>query len=156
MRSAQSTLAVMSLIAAGLAGLVTALRPFDHGVWLIAYLFLVGFAAQYLLGRWQASLIAVRGVGKAPLGLQATLWSAGVILVPAGVLLEARAMVVIGAIVLLAALASFAYSASATRPRRGRDSIGPWAAQVALIAFMAISAVVGTALAWDTPWLSPA
>ena len=56
MRSPQSTLAVMSLIAAGLAGLVTALRPFDHGVWLIAYLFLVGFAAQYLLGRWQASL----------------------------------------------------------------------------------------------------
>ncbi len=152
MRSA-STLAVASLIATGVAGLVTALRPFDHGVWLAAYLFLVGFAAQYLLGRWQASLIAVRGVGKAPLWLQATLWNAGVILVPAGVLLEARALVVIGAIVLLAALTSFANSARATRPRRGRDSVGPWAAQVALIALMATSALVGTALAWDTPWL---
>ena len=154
MRSAHLTFAAVTLLAAGLTALVFALEPFDHGIWLLAYLLLVGFAAQFLLGRGQAALIAAQGPPHAQLEFQALLWNAGVVLVPAGVLIEARLLVVIGGIALLTALTSFARSAGETSPLRDGDSSPrQWFAQIALIGFMAISVLVGTALAWDTPWL---
>src|SRR5215204_5579131 len=41
----------ISLGTAVLAAAARAIEPFDHGIWLVAYLFLVGFVAQYLLAR---------------------------------------------------------------------------------------------------------
>ena len=39
------------------AAVARAIEPFDHGIWLVAYLFLVGFLAQLLLGRGQATVL---------------------------------------------------------------------------------------------------
>jgi hypothetical protein len=85
--------------------------------------------------------------------LRVALWNAGVILVPAGVLIGVRLPVVIGGLALLAALSLFARSARAARKAEPEPRRGLWAAQVALIAFMAASVLVGTALAWEKPWL---
>jgi hypothetical protein len=153
LRPAHSTLASLSLAASGLAALALVFESFAHGIWLVAYLFLVGFTAQLLLGRGQAALIAAHGRAEVRLGAQIALWNAGVILVPAGVLLEARLLVVIGGITLLAALVSFTQSVRETRPSAVGGLTWQWPAQVALIVFMAFSVLVGTALAWDTPWV---
>ena len=45
--------ALASLAAALVALVVRMAEPFEHGVWLVAYLVLVGFLAQLLLGRGQ-------------------------------------------------------------------------------------------------------
>lgn len=143
----------MSLIAAAAAALISVLDPFDHGAWLVAYLFLVGFLAQLLLGRGQAALVAADGAAGVRLGLQAALWNAGVVLVPLGVLVDARLFVVLGGVALLAALTCFLRVARRTRTPSERDSSRLRGAQLVLIAFMAFSVLAGTALAWDTPWL---
>ena len=153
MRSTHSPLAALCLLAACLAALVSALHRFEHDSWLIVYLFLVGFAAQFLLGRGQAALAAPPGPSQTRYASQALLWNAGVILVPAGVLIEARLLVVVGGVTLLGALTEFAQSAGETRPQCGRDLRRQWRGQVTLIAFMTTSVFVGAALAWDTPWL---
>ena len=134
---------------------MSALYPFDHGVWLAAYLFLVGFLAQLLLGRGQARLLSAAGL-PAPTRrvrlAQALPWNLGVIAVPAGVLAEARLAVVVGSVSLLTALALFAKTArpelpgSAVRPAR----LG-WAYALLLLVVTG-STLIGTVLAWDTPW----
>jgi hypothetical protein len=149
---AHSILAAACLIAAAVAAAINAADPFNHGVWLVAYLFLVGFVAQLLLGRGQAALLAGVGEPDRDSALRALLWSAGVVLVPTGVLIEARLLVVVGGLALLGALAIFLRTARSMQglggaSRRLRTS------QLALIAFMAGSVLVGTALAWDTPWV---
>jgi hypothetical protein len=154
-RTDLSAFAAASLGAASVAAVIRAIEPFDHGIWLVAYLFLVGFLAQLLLGRGQAALFSSSNQRSPRSGRgleQLILWNAGVISVPFGVLADARLAVVVGAVVLLIALTSFAYSVQAAladpsiRPslRRG---------YVALLIFMAGSVLVGTALAWDIPWL---
>ena len=52
-------MAAASLVAAASVAVLRATQPFEHGIWLVAYLFLVGFLAQLLLGRGQAALLSV-------------------------------------------------------------------------------------------------
>ena len=154
-RTDLSAAAAASLVAAAVAAVVRIAEPFEHGVWLVAYLFLVGFLAQLLLGRGQAALLPASSgslPGPRSRRVQPVLWNAGVISVPFGVLADARLAVVFGSLVLLVALASFSHSVRAALthrsvPRRLRSGY------FALLVFMAGSVLVGTALAWDIPWL---
>jgi hypothetical protein len=147
--------ASLSFAAAVLAAAARAIEPFAHGIWLVAYLFLVGFLAQLLLGRCQALLLATGPprISSPPIRAQAALWNAAVVAVPLGVLVGARLFVVLGGVALLTSLAAFwqAYRSlrSESGASRGVFGIG----YAVLILFMAASVLVGTALAWDTPWL---
>jgi hypothetical protein len=147
--------ASISLATAVLAAAARAIEPFDHGIWLVAYLFLVGFLAQALLARGQAMLLAAgpSGADPPPVRAQAALWNAGVIAVPVGVFVDARLFVVLGGVALLASLAAFwhAYGRLRSESEIASGTLG--VAHVALILSMAASVLVGTALAWDTPWL---
>lgn len=147
--------ALVSLVAAAVSLAVWISEPFEHGAWLVAYLFLVGFLAQILLGRGQAALLSAAGLPTPTRGVrlaQALPWNLGVIAVPAGVLAETRLTVVVGSVSLLTALAFFAKTAlpeppcPAVRP----DTVG-WAYALLLLV-MTASTLIGTALAWDIPW----
>jgi hypothetical protein len=146
-------LALISLCAAATAAVVRAVVPFDHGIWLVAYLFLVGFLAQILLAWGQDSLH--RRAGRSPAGrtvrIEAVLWNLGVVAVPLGVLVNARVAVVIGSCVLLGALALFARSLSPSP--RSHDVIPTAMAYSALLLGMVSSVAIGTGLAWDIPWI---
>ena len=83
-----------------------------------------------------------------PIGAQAILWNAGVAAVPFGVLLGARVFVVLGSLALLASLVMFWHQRPPRHAGPGVLEIG----YVALIVFMGASVLVGTAMAWDTPW----
>jgi hypothetical protein len=127
----------------------------DHGAWLVAYLVLVGFAAQLLLGRGQAALVADGGLG-APSHrarvAQLVLWNMGVVAVPAGVLADARLAVVTGSVCLIAALGSFYRTARpALASPAGLEPALRWG-YLALLVAMIASTLIGTALAWDIPW----
>jgi hypothetical protein len=146
-------LATISLTAAAVAGTIRAVTPFEHGIWLVAYLFLVGFLAQALLAAGQDSLY--RRAGRSPsvrlVRMEAVLWNLGVVAVPLGVLVDARLGVVIGSCVLLPALGLFARSL--TISANSHDAIPIGMAYMALVLAMATSVVIGTALAWDIPWV---
>jgi hypothetical protein len=150
-----TTAAAAGLAAAAVAAAILAVEAFDHGAWLVAYLFLVGFLAQLLLGRGQVALLSS---SNEPLPeprsrrTQLVLWNAGVITVPFGVLADARIAVVFGSVVLVVALASFFRS---VRAAIAHPSVlrGLGRGYIALLVFMAGSVLVGTALAWDIPWL---
>lgn len=148
-------LAGISLLAASVSAAATAVNPFAHGAWLVAYLFLVGFLAQLLLGRGQAALLSepARPPARRVRLTQVVLWNLGVVAVPFGVLADARLAVVIGSIALLAALVSFAKSVRHAGPIGGAKGSRLRGAYAALLAFMVISTLVGTALAWDLEWL---
>jgi len=146
--------ALACLAAAGIALAIRIAQPFEHGAWLVAYLVLVGFLAQLILGRGQAALLSS---GNLPMpsrrsGLaQTVLWNIGVVAVPLGVLAETRLAVVIGSVSLLAALA-FLWMAVRTvlaseLRRRSRLGLG----YVALLLLMIASVFLGSALAWDMP-----
>jgi hypothetical protein len=143
--------ASLALAASILAAGARAIAPFAHVSWLIAYLFLVGFLAQLLLGRGQAAMLAASPTGAiAPrIGAQATLWNVGVVAVPLGVLVGARLFVVLGSLALLTSLAAFWRGPPPRRALSGALELG----YRTLIVFMAGSVFVGTALAWNTPWL---
>jgi len=147
--------ALASLAAATVALAIRIAEPFDHGIWLVAYLVLVGFLAQLLLGLGQAALLSAFGVG-APSGqtrlAQALLWNFGVIAVPAGVLADTRLAVVAGSISLLVALASFRNTARPARPGSAACPAPLGWAYALLLLTMTASTLIGTALAWDIPW----
>jgi hypothetical protein len=146
--------ALASLAAAVVALLFQIAEPFDHGVWLVAYLALVGFLAQLLLGLGQAALLSADGLGAPPRHTrlaQVLFWNLGVIAVPAGVLADTRLVVAAGSVSLLAALASLW-----TTVRPALSAVRPthlaWAYVLLLLA-MTASTLIGTALAWDMPWI---
>jgi hypothetical protein len=146
--------ASLCLAAALVAAVARAIEPFAHGIWLVAYLFLVGFLAQLLLARGQATVLAAAPLDTdPPIGAQATLWNAGVVAVPLGVLVGVRVFVVIGSVALLTALAAFWRASRPRRSESGAASGGAGFGYLALMSFMAASVVIGTALAWDIPWL---
>ncbi len=141
-------------LGAGLVAIVIQLlSPFDHGVWLIAYLLLVGSLAPYLLATGEEALLARRSAARI-VNVQPSLWGAGTIAVPAGVLLDSRLLVALGSIALLTALASMASAGLARRPRPSTPARTRLeSAYGALIVFMTVSVGIGLALAWNTPWV---
>jgi hypothetical protein len=143
----------MSFLIAG-AGVAAwnAARPFAHGWWLVSFLALVGGVAQALLGAGGRAVAppSSRRDATAP---RAALWNAGAVLVPLGVLAEVRLPVLIGSGALMAVLAAFAADVRrAPGQPGGRRAQRLRASFVSLLAFLAISVVVGTALAWHLPW----
>jgi hypothetical protein len=128
---------------------------FDHGWWLASFLVLVGGIAQVLLGLGQRALAqhpSTARPGRAPLR-QAALWNAGTLLVPLGVLTDMRLPVVLGSVVLLLALCGVARDMRRA-DARPRERLGRHRAPfVSLLVFLAISVLVGTALAWHLPWM---
>jgi hypothetical protein len=149
-RSPLVFLAALSLLGSVLVAGTAVVRPFSHAAWLVAYLSLVGFLAQALLARGQATLSGPRGTTKVP--LQAALWNAGVIAVPFGVFTNARLWVVLGGLALLIALVSF-WRTTTPIPLGRSGPARRQAAYVLLIATMALSSFIGIALAWHRPWL---
>jgi hypothetical protein len=145
----------LSLAAALVAAAARAIEPFEHGIWLVAYLFLIGFLAQALLGRGQAdSLVASpSGASTPPIRAQVAFWNAGVVAVPLGVLVGVRLFVVLGSVALLTALNGFWQASRLCRSDSSTASGSQGIAYKALIITMAASVVVGTVLAWDIPWL---
>jgi hypothetical protein len=91
---------LLSLVAAALAAVLRAATSFDHGIWLVAHLFLVGFLAQVLLAVGQDSLCGHSGgrPRRRLVRVEAVLWNLGVVSVPLGVLANARIAVVIGSL----------------------------------------------------------
>jgi hypothetical protein len=145
----------LSLAAALVAAAARAIEPFEHGIWLVAYLFLVGFLAQALLGRGQATapLASPSGARTPPIRAQVVFWNAGVVAVPLGVIVGTRALVALGSIAVLIALRAF-WRASGPRHSDSRTASGSRGiAYAGLILAMAASVLVGTVLAWDIPWL---
>ena len=146
-------MAAASLVAAASVAVLRATQPFEHGIWLVAYLFLVGFLAQLLLGRGQAALLSGASLpGPSPVRRRAecVLWNFGVVIVPVGVLAETRLAVLIGTMALLGALVSFFGDVRPLLSDNRNAAVGR--SYLALLVFMAASAITGLALAWDTPW----
>jgi hypothetical protein len=147
-----TALAGVSLFAACATTGIQIATPFDNGVWLVAYLILVGFAAQALLARGQIALLG-SSARKRAIQAQVVLWNLGVVAVPFGVLADARLSVVLGGISLLAALATYWRT---TRPGYGAPGSAPARLRygyTALLMLMTASVFAGTAMAWDRPWL---
>jgi hypothetical protein len=134
------------IVAGGLVAAVDSAAPFAHGSWLAAYLVLVGGVAQLALGLGPLLLPAPtfsRSLGRAQLAL----WNAGTAIVAVGVLTDASAVVVIGSVLVLAALGCFARGAGPARePGRGRVL-----AYRLVIAVLAVSVVIGIALSGGSP-----
>ena len=124
--------------------------PFGHGSWLAAYLVLVGGISQLVLG---AGRLVLRTPSPTPARLRAqlALWNLGSLAVPAGVLADASTLVTVGSVALLWALALFAAGATGVR----REARHRAAAYVAVVVCLAVSVVVGSALADAIPgaWL---
>lgn len=134
--------------AAGVA-VVRSFEPFDHGIWLVAYLALVGWLAQLLLGRGQAELAPV---ARPRVRSEVLLWNVGVVLVPAGELADVRLLVAIGSVALIVALLLFLEVLRPDRrARAGRPVLRQ--AYLGLLGFMAVSVVIGMWLSSDVPWL---
>lgn len=144
----------LAAVATVVATALRLIESYDHGIWLVAYLLLVGTVAQYLLARGQAELAP-----EAPHELtlfEALLWSIGVITVPLGVFVDVRILVAVGSAALLAALFLFWRTTrpAGTYARRGSDRSGFInAGYTTLLVFMVISVFVGLGLASDVPWI---
>ena len=145
-------IAIVSLIAGLAVAVAQLIEPFDHGVWLVAYLLLVGSLAPYLLGLGEAALsggrLSARGAHR-----QTALWAAATVIVPLGVFAESRAAVAVGSGALLLALLSIGSATLRDRRRHGPERRLLVGAYAGLLGFMALSACTGLALAWDLPWL---
>jgi hypothetical protein len=138
------------IVAGGSVAAVNSAAPFGHGSWLAAYLVLVGGASQVMLAAGRPALHAPRP-SPALLRTQLVLWNLGSVAVPTGVLADGSALVTVGSVALLWALALFATGASGAR----REVRGRALAYLAIVVGLAVSVVVGSALADAIPgaWL---
>jgi hypothetical protein len=138
------------IVAGGSVAAVNSAAPFGHGSWLAAYLVLVGGVSQVILAAGRLALRAPRP-SPALLRAQLVLWNVGSLAVPAGVLADASTLVTVGSVALLWALALFTAGASGVR----RDVRGRALAYLAIVVGLAVSVVVGSALADAIPgaWL---
>lgn len=148
-------------IVAGLGGVagVTAAGAriainFEHGIWLVAYLLLVGCLAPILLSVGERWLLSAPQRTREGAATAALLWMAGVIAVPVGVLGEVRLFVCVGAICLIGSLGLLSrrafFSGAADAVDRSRPRL---AAHALTLTVMAISTGIGVFLAWGYPWL---
>ncbi|MGH2380044.1 MAG: hypothetical protein ACRDG7_02340 [Candidatus Limnocylindria bacterium] len=80
------------------------------------------------------------------------LWNLGTVVVPVGVFAGAPAVVVVGSVALLAALALFAAATRAPPGRGPDDHRSRLYAYRAVIIFLTGSVLVGTGLADALPW----
>lgn len=135
------------LAATAAATIVRASVDFDKGIWLVAFLFLVGFVAQMLFATGQAAL-RPEGVSARVIGVEAALWNAGSLLVPLATMAGGKAGVLVGSLALIAAIGLFARSALGTS--RGEGTLRPLFLLFA--AFMAVSVATGIGLSWTSPW----
>jgi hypothetical protein len=131
--------------AAAAVAAVHATAPISHGWWLASYLALVGGLSQALLG---SGLAAFAPSSVRETVVQLALWNIGVVTVAAADLAGTPAGVLAGSAVLLAALARFARSCLRAAGERFSIEAGLY---LALVAFLAGSVVVGTALAGALP-----
>jgi hypothetical protein len=143
------------LIAGAGVAVLNSVRPFEHGWWLASFWALVGGVAQALLGAGHRALSPPSSPREARHATipQTALWSAGTLLVPLGVLTEIRLAVVVGSGTLVAVLARLAVDVRRTAPQPGHRVAPHRAWFLPFLAFMALSVLVGTALAWDLPWM---
>lgn len=136
--------------AAVVVAAINAVAPFARGWWLVAYLVLVGGAAQLLLGVGQFVLVHRLGIPPPRRGLrnwQLALWNLGTIVVAAADVARAPVVVACGSISLALALVLFASVLRSARRDALRRAAGLERGYQAVIAFMAVSVVVGTLLA---------
>jgi hypothetical protein len=143
------------VVAAAAVAAVHATAPMPHGWWLASYLALVGGLSQALLGTGLAALRAVTGADSAAeteMRVQLALWNLGVVTVALADVAASPVGVRAGSVLLLAALVRFTQPClRIVEGRRGR-SVGPWAGlYLVLVAFLAVSVLVGTALAGALP-----
>lgn len=136
------------LVVTAIVTVVRAATFFENGIWLIAFLLLVGCVAQMLLALGQAAL-RPEGAGRARIAAEACLWNAGSVLVPLGTLTGGKAGVVIGSLSLVAAL--FLFARSALESPSGAQPL--WSLYWVFILFMAVSVLTGIGLSWSEPWL---
>jgi hypothetical protein len=138
------------IVAGGGVAAVNSAAPFGHGSWLAAYLVLVGGVSQIVLRTGQLALGAPWRTRAVP-PTQLVLWNLGSLAVPAGVLADVSLLVTAGSVALLAALALFAVGAGGMR----RDARARSALYLAIVVGLAVSVVVGSALADAAPgvWL---
>jgi hypothetical protein len=134
------------IVAGGLVAAINSAAPFDHGSWLAAYLVLVGGLAQLVLGAGCLALpapVCATGLRRAQLAL----WNVGIAIVAVGVFIDVPAVVVAGSVVVVGALAAFAYGAGPTRPQAaGRVTL-----YRLVVIVLAISVVIGSFLAGAAP-----
>lgn len=146
---------ISAFVAAIAAAVARIQQPFEHGWWLVAYLALVGAVSQFALVSGQLAFIRTRcrvHRYRRLLRTELALWNLGTVLVPAGVFATAPAVVALGSLGLLAALALCARVT--TIPRAGnRQAERRWLyAYRILLVFLAGSVVVGTGLGEAFPW----
>jgi hypothetical protein len=152
--AAKSAVAAFAACAIAVA-VIRSRHPFDHGWWLVAYLFLVGAISQFGLvwGYLKVVPLELRPTGLSRMVMADILaWNAGTLLVPVGVLASRGILVVLGSGVMLATLARMAVQ-TRTAQSSPTDHRRVWLnAYRALLVFLAGSVVVGTGLARALPW----
>jgi len=146
--------ATVFAVAAGIVAVANAVVPFAHGWWLVAFLALVGGLSQSLLGRGLSVLVARTGARRtveSTTWAQLALWNVGVVFVAMADLAAAPAGVLIGSVLLLAALGLFAVALR----RTVATAVSPMPAGVivygVLIVFLAGSVILGAGLAEALP-----
>lgn len=137
-----AVLAAVLIVAGGMVAAVNSAAPFAHGSWLAAYLVLVGGSAQVVLGLGRLVLPAPQPSSRL-IAVELVGWNLGSLAVPAGVLSGVTALVMLGSVILLVALAGFAIGARAW-PRDGRVRVIGYHG---VILMLAVSVVVGSVLA---------
>jgi hypothetical protein len=139
-------ISVLFLLGGALTAEQALATPFEHGWWLSAYLVLVGFVAQILLVVGRTPLLA-RPPRASRQWVEIALWNLGAVGVPLGVFNDAPWTVLTASSAMLGALALYAAGLRRSPARKGRIRL----AYYALVAFLALSVLVGTALAEALP-----
>jgi hypothetical protein len=140
--------------AAGIIAVANTIAPIDHGWWLVAYLALVGGLSQSLLGTGLSALAIRTGARRSAESTtwsQFALWNTGVVLVAVADLTAVSIGVLLGSVLLLAALGFFAVALR----RTSATAVSPMPVGVVvyglLLVFLIGSVVVGTGLADALP-----
>lgn len=131
-----------AVVLGGLVAAVTGPLRLAHGSWLAAFLVLVLGVAQIVLGAGGAYLPSAPGGGRGGAVTALAAWNAGNLLVVAGTFAGAVWLVALGSVLVLVALAAFAWAVGMPRgSRRGRA-----AAYQVFVVLLAVSVAIGMVL----------